>query len=238
MAKSGFRLNPELQKKWAAAMNDLRSISKKDDPASIQKLALQSGKRFIKNVASVTPPATGELSADAKKRGEEAILADLLKIALPVTAVGTSKAVKAALATADDLAAAHDRARANAAGRVNPRGRKEKIVVSMTTFNQVLRTLQSRVGWLAAGLNAAAERLGFSLPAWIKRHGQKFGRIMVRITNVGIFIRVTQNVPFADDVAGYPRRWNFALEKEITALQKQVKVIFDKKAAKAKEKLR
>ncbi len=157
---------------------------------------------------------------------------------MPVTASRGGKAVRDALATAEDLMAAHDRARSGSAGRVNPRNRKEKLFVSQTAFNKVLADLQKRVGWLAAGLNAAAARLGVSLPAWIKRHGERFGKIEVQIGAASIRIRITQNVPFTDNVKGYSRQWDFALEKEIHSLRGQIKAIWDKKSKKAAGHLR
>ena len=141
------------------------------------------------------------------------------------------------LTSAEDLLGSHERARRGAAGRVNPRNRKEKLPVSNAVFNRVLSLLQKHVGWLAAGLNAAATKLGFSLPAWIKRHGNKFGSISVKASANGIRIRIIQNVPYADDVKGYTRRWNFALEKEYKAIYAQAKIIWDKQEAKIRAKL-
>jgi len=238
MATTGFKLNPQAQAKWRAALAELAALTKKDNPEGIHQLAILSARRFVKNVASVTPPAHGSLGGEAKKAGESAILSDLLKLAIPAQALGGGRASKEAFASAQDLLEAHARARIGSAGRVNPRNRKEKLLVAVADFNRVLAQVQKNVGWLAAGLNAAASRLGFSLPAWIKRHGEKFGKIMVRANANGILIRITQNVSFVDNVRGYARQWNFALNKETAALIKQVKAIHARNASRARNKLR
>src|SRR6188474_140344 len=120
-----FRLNPEFQKKWRAAIHELASVARKQSPENLHKLVAQSARRFVKNVADVTPPASGHADSSAKKRGEAAIFGDLLKIAIPVTVAGTSRQAREVLRTAEELLAVHERAQSGAAGRVNPRNRKE-----------------------------------------------------------------------------------------------------------------
>lgn len=234
-----FKPNPKAVPNWKAAIQELASVTKKENPQGLQRLALQSAKRFVKNIADVTPPASGKADPSAKKRGENAILGDLLKIAMPTTAAGVSRAkAKEIFASAEELMQAHARAVGGSSGRVNPRGRKHKLYVSQTTFNSVFKTLSSRVGWLAAGLNAAAAKLGFGLPAWIKRHGSKFGKISVVATRTGIRIRIIQNVPFADGVKGYKGRWEWAFGKEVRTLQRMVMAGYQRGAKRAQSRLR
>jgi len=237
MSTRVFKLNPNVRAQWRAAMDELRAITKKDDPESVHKLVTDSAKRFVKNVAAVTPPASGALNSQAKAAGEQAILTDLLKLAVPVTITGSRKAASEVLAGAQDLLALHERARSGAQGRVNPRNRREKLFMENGTFNRVVAQLQKKVGWLAAGLNAAATKLGFSLPAWIKRHGAAFGSIEVQASDHGIRIRIIQNVPYADHVHDYERHWDFALLKEVTSLRGMVKAIYERKHAKARKHL-
>lgn len=109
--------------------------------------------------------------------------------------------------------------------------------VPPTVLAQVRKMLKQRVGWLAAGLNPAAQKLGVPMPAWIKRHGTKHGKIEVTASRAGLRIRIIQNVPFADAIRGYSRQWDFALQKEIKSLVAQAKVIFKKKAARAQARL-
>lgn len=234
-----FRLNPAATAAYQRGFRELRSVMGKNDPESIQKLGMQSAKRFVKNVVDITPPATGRADTSARQRGELAILDDLLKIALPAQAEGVTRAkAKELFASAEELLEVYARARAPSTGRVNPRNRKERLLVEQREFQRALKEIQKRVGWLAAALNAAAAKLGFRLPSWISRHGSKYGSIEVLSGSSGIKIRIIQNVPFADNVQGYSRKWNFALEKETKALANQVKAIVQKKARKAGFKMR
>lgn len=237
MPAPGFKLDRFSQNQWRLAIQELSVVMKKNNPEGVQNLVKLSARRFVKRIADLTPPAQGKADSSAKKRGESAILADLLKIAIPTVAVGPSRAAKETLANATSLLAAHARARKASRGRVNPRNRKEHLFVSQTIFNQTLRLLQHRVGWLAAGLNAAAEKLGARLPAWIKRHGQKYGAISVSTSKHGIRIRIVQNVPFADDVKLYPARWNDALYTEYRSIEIQAKIILEKAFYRAKARL-
>src|SRR5436190_16007088 len=146
-----FRLNPEFTKRWQAAIHELAAVAKKESPENIHKLVTLSARRFVKNVANITPPATGLADSSAKKRGEAAILGDLLKIALPVTVAGSAGELRSAreiLSNAEELLAAHDHA-ARQAGRIDRRNGREKLLVSQTVFNRVLAMIQRRVGWLA-----------------------------------------------------------------------------------------
>lgn len=229
-----FKPNAAFPRAYREASRKLAEALGKTDPEGLAKLARQSAARFVRNVADVTPPSIGTADQASKQRGENAILGDLLKIALPVTVEGVSKRrAREALASASDLLAAHERARAGASGRVNPRNRKEKLLVAQADFLRVLKQLQAKVGFLAAALNAAAAQLGISLPAWIKRHGNKYGIIRVIADHHRIKTHIEQQTPYADNVAGYKRRWDFAAQKEIRSLLAQAKAVLKRKAHRA-----
>lgn len=236
MDQQGFKVNPELQRTWQAAMGEMLSIASPKDQEGVHRLITLSARRFTKNIVEITPPAhEGVSGTAAKQAGQEAILRDLLKIAIPTVHSGSRRQAREVLASAEELLAAHGAQRVG--GTVDGRRSRDKLFTSWSEFNKVLRVLQSRVGWLAAAMNTAADRLGIALPAWIKRHGTKYGHIEVHPNKYGLRVRIIQNVPFADDVKGYPRRWNFALTKEISSLQNQVKAIWERKTARAKARL-
>jgi hypothetical protein len=239
--KPTFRLNQATVAAYRKAFRDLAAVIGKNDPESLQKLALLSGRRFLKNVVAITAPASGAADSTAKKRGEQAILNDLLRLAIPVKGTTRGKG-RQQLASAEELAELHRRSLVRGGGqtghRVNPRSRKQLLRISQAEFNRVLKPMQALVGWLAAGLNVSAARLGFKLAAWIARHGTKHGLISVKSTASGIKIRIVQNVPYADNVAGYARKWNFALEKEVKALVNQAKAIVKKRTQKTGLKLK
>lgn len=229
-----FRPSATVRKEFQSLIaKQLAAVSPKN-PEGMAKVMQNSGARFVRNVADVTAPATGTADIAAKKRGENAIVADLLKLSVPVQGANT-KAVRDTLATAEQLIALHASS-LNAKGRVSSRLARRgqgKLWLSQQTFDKVAKQFMDRVGWLAAGLNAAAEKLGRPLPAWIRRHGSRHGKIDVKVSASGIRITVIQNVPYADGVAGYQRRWDFALAKEIRTLHQQAKIVMEKLAQKA-----
>ena len=223
---NGFKPNLAAQARWKSAMEHVAYISNKDNPKGMQKLVLQSARRVVKNLAAITPPATGKADTAAKKRGEAAIVGDLLKIAIPAQAIGVSAAkAREAFAAGEELMEARTRARSGG-GRVNPRNRKDKLLVEQREFNRVVKVLFARVGWLAAALNAAAAKLGFRLPKWIARHGSKFGRIIITTHQHRIRITIVQNVPYADDVSGYASKFHAAFQKEVRTLQQMAGVLY------------
>lgn len=233
---SHFRPNPKASGDWKHAIQELAKIIDKNNPEGLQKLGLQSARRFVKNAADITPPADGKANVAAKRQGENAILADLLKLAVPTTVAGVSRAkAREVLDSAEDLIERHKRSLTH--GRVNPRNGR-KLFVEQADFNRVYKLLADRVGWLAAGLNAAAQKLGFNLPPWIKRHGTKFGSITVRITRTGIFIRIVQNVAYTDDVTGYEKKWDYAFKREVRTLQKMMAANLTKYEIRARRVLR
>ena len=157
---------------WNRAVRELQQLSTKKTGEEIVGEAVRG---FIREVVNVTPPAKGKADGAAKKADENTIENDLTKLATPVAGVSGRKA-RAAMATAGDLRAAWaDARKGQSSGRVNPATRK-KLLVSKGDFNRVLREIQKQVGILAAGWNAAANRFGARLPAWIKRHGTRGGR--------------------------------------------------------------
>ena len=58
-------------------------------------------------------------------------------------------------------------------GRINPRNLKQPYPVDASALRALKRELLKRVGELAAGWNAGAQKLGVKLPAWVARHGSK-----------------------------------------------------------------
>jgi hypothetical protein len=99
----------------------------------------------------------------AKKAGEGAIIADLARV---MVAAARKKGVKLG-----DPAEIHKRLRDPHTGRINPRSLKSPYPVDASALRALKRDLLKRVGELAAGWNAGAQKLGVKLPAWVARHG-------------------------------------------------------------------
>ncbi len=101
----------------------------------------------------------------AKKAGEGAIIADLARV---MVAAARRKGVKLG-----DPAEIHKRLRDPRTGRIDPRNLQQPYSVDAGALRTLKRDLLNRVGELAAGWNAGAQKLGVKLPAWVARHGSK-----------------------------------------------------------------
>jgi hypothetical protein len=231
---TGFRPNPKALPAFRDALAEYAKLTKKDNPDGVAALMRQSAKRIIKNIVDITPPARGKADGAAKKAGENSIFGDLLKIAQPVQGL-TRKQAAGVLANADDLLKYHAQ---NLAANGRPNRGVKKIEVLHGDLMRVAALLGKRVGWLAAGLNAAAEKLGFKLPAWIARHGNAFGIIEINFTETRFHIKIGQNVPYADNVKGYARKFDFAFQREVKSLQGMIKAVAEKAARKARAKFK
>lgn len=71
---------------------------------------------------------------------------------------------------------------------------EHKLPISTSKWNELQRLGYSSVGDMAAGWNAAAERFAVrGVPNWIKRHGNKFGSIVVTETRTGFAFSARNN---------------------------------------------
>lgn len=179
-------------------------------------LVTEAARGFIRNVVAITPPASqGVKGLAAKQQGERAVIRDLLKLAHPATTTGRRGA---GLATAAQLLAAHEAAHRGVAG-VNARNRT-LLLVAPADMNKVIVLLQKRVGWLAAGWNAAAALLGVTMPLWIRRHGSSRGNALLLRGALGIRLSVTNAVGFVGDVKHYFRIVQFALDWQASKMSR------------------
>jgi len=207
------------------ALAEWRQFAKLDG----RKLLEEQARGFIKRVVGVTPPATGTANIDARKAGEGAIKADLAKLFIPVVLKGKRPEKWT------DLAAIHDQAR-NRRGRVNRTN--QRYYVDQAKLAALQKLLISRVGILAAGWNASAEKLGVKLPAWVRRHGTAFGSVEVIVSATNIRIVMRNTVKFVNNVEGYERRAQWALNAQAGALERQTKVMLERTARRAGFKVR
>ena len=197
----------------------------------IQQVMKTAAAQFLRRVIGITPPAKGKADSKAKKAGEEAIAVDLAKIMVPA-----ARRIKRVLEEPQDV---WERFRKGGNGRVNPRNLQRKIAVDKAKLRALQKELQSRVGTLAAGFNAAANSLGVSLPAWIRRHGSSYGAINIVPTTHGIRITIQNRVRFAGDVKDLQRRMQYALNQTGKSIvERQIPAALKRLASQAGFKVR
>jgi len=194
------------------AMAQLRPHVKKSE----RELVETAAKGFVRDVVAITPPASKKTAGNAaKKVGEASIQSDLAKIM-----VAASKRIERAL---EQPEAVHKRLRDRRTGRVNPRGLKTKIAVERAALKAYQKKLLARVGWLAAGWNAAAEKLSVKLPAWVKRHGSSYGNAEVSTGANGVRIVLANVVKYVGNVSAYERRVQTAITNQAKKMERQAR---------------
>ena len=202
-------------------LRDIKRAIKQLQPhvkKSRRELTEQAAKGFVKEVVMVTPPAgKGKRGSAAKKAGEASIQHDLARV---MVAVRASKNV-----TLQDPRAIHQRLRDLRTGRINPRNLKKPYPVDASALRSLLRELLARVGELAAGWNAGADKLGVKLPAWVTRHGPR--RSAVGIVNSFRQFRITliNAVKYVNNVADYDRRIQSALTIQANKMRRQAEFL-------------
>jgi len=204
------------------AIKNLEPVVKK----SRKELVEQAAKGFVKTVATVTPPASkGATGSKAKQQGEAAISNDLAKVMRAVRAKRSQQ-----LQSAQEI---YKRFRDTRTGRINPRNLQKPYPVSSTEFNALKKTLLGRVGWLASGWNAAAQKLGVRLPAWISRHGTGAGIIIVTSDGRRFRIEISNVVKYVGSVKDLDRRIQKAVTYQANAMQRQADFLLQKSVKKA-----
>ena len=199
------------------AIKNLEPLVKK----SRKELVEQAAKGFVKTVTEVTPPASkGTTGSAAKKQGEAAITGDLARVMLPVRSRRNAQL--------QDPVEIYKRLRDKNTGRINPRNLQKPYPVSSTQYAALRKTLLARVGWLAAGWNAAARKLGVKLPAWIARHGTGYGIILVSNDGRRFRIEISNAVKFVGNVKDLDGRIQKAITYQANAMQRQADFLLHK----------
>jgi hypothetical protein len=193
---------------------------------SRKELVEQAAKGFLKTIATITPPASKKATGpDARKQGEATITSDLARVMLPVRPRRNSQ-----FQSAEDI---YKRLRDKRTGRINPRNLQKPYPVSRTEYNALRKKLRLRVGWLASGWNAAAQKLGVRLPAWIARHGTSEGIILVTSDGRRFRIVISNAVKFVGNVNDLERRIDKAIAYQANAMQRQADYLLHKAVKKA-----
>lgn len=180
----------------------------------MSRLVLQEARGFVKDVVSFTPPASrGITGTAAKKQGERKIDSDLGGIFAPVKIKGrrtiphlfgdyapdTGRKPPYIVPTVEshpDPGGIYTARKQRRHGGRLTRGQKAPYYVAAPKIQQLKTKLKKKVGQLAAGYNAAAQRLNVPLPAWVRRHGNKYGRVQVRTGASSFTVAITNSVPY------------------------------------------
>jgi hypothetical protein len=144
-------------------------------------------------------------------------------------------------ATLAEMLAHIARYRSKSTGRVSKAGTRDKVigrhvfidkmVISAAAKAQLLKHLFAHVGILASGWNAAAEKLGVKLPAWVRRHGTRFGSAELEVTATRFRAVLSNEAEFIGNVRGYEERIARAFNYQAAKMDRQADYL-QKKAIK------
>lgn len=191
-----------------------------------KELVERAAKGFVRTVATITPPASkGTTGPAARKQGEATITSDLARVMIPVRPKRGNQ-----LESPQDI---YKRFRDKNTGRINPRNLQKPYPVSKAEYIALRKRLLLRVGWLASGWNAAAQKLGVKLPPWITRHGTKAGVILVTSDGRRFRIEISNAVKFVGNVKDLDRRIQKAVMYQANAMQRQADYLLKKSVKKA-----
>ncbi|PTY02741.1 hypothetical protein DB346_08170 [Verrucomicrobia bacterium LW23] len=235
---------------FEAALLDLYGATRRD----MTELLREQARGFIRQVVLITPPGGGSVTGvAARARGNLRIEQDIRRVFRELRhEKWTSPEIKDAIRK-KDLAALREiilripelagmevrltpetsfhQAARGSRGTVSPRRRPNVLVLD--GLGAYIREQQKRVGMLASGWNAAAEALGVKLPAWVARHGNSRGSVLLQLNEPNFSIRLANDVPFAGNTRDLTRRVQWALDRQASGTQKRVEFILAANARKA-----
>jgi hypothetical protein len=218
--------------------------------AAVRRLAMVSGRSFeaelsnqarlfVEDVIKVTPPfhaGKGQQSGAAKKAGENSVDRNLGRIFAEVDLVGSRRVthlfgrtdvpglpyVVPARERATDVEGIYRQAKAGARSASKFRFSRQLNYVDRRKVQAIRKREKARIGWLAGGWNKAAQRMGSSAAAWVRRHGSAPGQVEVMMGGgrEWLVIRITNAVPYATKVGGIEKRVAFALRKREDAMKR------------------
>ena len=206
------------------AVNRLRPLVKK----TREELVKQAAKGFTATAIEITPPASkGKTGSKAKAQGQQAIKSDLAKIMMAVRKAGDVD-TRAGIASPEEL---HKRFREQRTGRINRRALAHPYKVRSAELRALQAKLFANVGWLAAGWNKAAEKLGLSgrsWPAWVQRHTGAKGYCNISVAEGRFRIEIANTVPFIGNVRDLDRRIQAAIDYQANAMNRQAVFLLKK----------
>lgn len=178
-----------------------------------QAILLDQARTFVRDVVTITPP--NQDFKIQKGRGISAVRGDIAKVMK-----STRKTTKVNPAEVHKkFRKERGRIRAN----LNNKGRDRRYRVNAAVLRDYVKKQIDKVGFLAAGWNAAAAKLGTRLPAWITKHGAKFGTVIVSLSQSGMRISISNEVPYAGNISGLQRRVQAALDRRAEKMRARMK---------------
>jgi hypothetical protein len=228
---------------FSRALAQFRKLSQRD----FETVLREQARGVVRNIIAFTPPARGKADSGARKLGEKAVTASLARILKPGTPDfiaffervnggptarnRTLGLIYSRVLEKGDLDSFHQGHRDNE-GRT-PKGAGNIALVERRAYQWFKKQVQARVGKLASGWNKAAARLGYSPPAWIRRHGNGRGDCELQLTGDDMRILISNEVKFAGSVKDIERSVKKAIAIQTRSMERRVAFATEKAAKRA-----
>lgn len=210
-----FKVNTS---EFGRALRDLNARTDRSAADNLQRYSRTIlSNRQGTGLLEITPPAgNGATGLAAKRQGEAAIDRDLAAIFVPVRLKHERREQW------PDVEGIHAGrfGSGSRAGKSLTRGRAQAYYVDVIKLRALRRLLFARVGYLASGWIAAAERLGVRIPSWIGRHGARRGSIRLQLTGPKKEVEISNTVPDRSPVAEVERRTQQAVNYATSRIQR------------------
>lgn len=241
----GIELDPT---RFNAAMETLGALTTRE--IKVEMFAQARG--IIIEAYGIIPPATGRTRGEkvsdfdnaAQLRGEKKIDRDLRGIFAPVVLRGerridhlfgdtdpdVRKKPPYVVKTTErhpDIKQIYDTRDARRRGSRLSRGQRSAYYVDARKLEDLARTLKSRVGFAAAGFNAAAQALKARIPKYAKGKASP-GSIQITANERRIRIVFTNDVEFIDNIPDIKRKLQYALDLQAAKIERQIPHILAK----------
>jgi hypothetical protein len=207
-----------------------------------EKFVMQTARGILRTVVSVTPPGSLKKiegaeykhvseGVEAKKDGENAIIADIFKV---MKFAGSGKRNGPNHADPTEIM---KQCRDKSTGRVKVSlisgGEDRRWRIERGQLNAFIAAQKKKVGFLASGWKATAAKLGAKLPKWIDRNNAP-GSVSIVAGAGGIKITSENNTPFAGSIRGLSWRIGYAVNRQKGAIERQIKSFEERAQGEAK----
>lgn len=95
-------------------------------------------------------------------------------------------------------------------------------IVPKRQFDNYLALMKGKVGELASGWNAAAAALNVARPAWISRHGDRLGQVVMELDGERMRILFSNDTPYANNVRDFAARVQKAVDWQARDMNRRV----------------
>lgn len=195
--------------KLIKALEDTLRVTKRKSEAVLKETA----RGLMRHIIDETPPGgrgRGGRGQAAKSSGADRVRRGVGRVLAGVPAKDAEIKGESA------IAAAHKAGRNHRAKPPRLRIRAPKSELAAYVRKKI-----AKVGTVVSGWGKAAVALGVSLPAWIKKHGNK-GNFHLKLTATGIRIRIQNAAPGAIKVRVLPKRIEMAVRKQAGAMRRRL----------------